>query len=273
LGISHVDDINFMEVYLMNLVYIDESGNTGLNLKDLQQPVFLLAAMILPESKWFSLEKVFLNIAKEYFGDPLPTTFEVQAKDLKNRRGVFKNLTFAQQLSFRDKMLRLLIDNEIVVIYRRIIKIKFEAFCEEHYGPGIKVNPYIMALPFVCMEVDHYLHQSGDDQLGMFIFDEQKETLNDAERSLQTLRLDPSSIVKTRNIIEKGFFIDSSKSFPLQLVDLAAYYIHKYEENKLGLRVSDVDKQSFGKIKKLVSTGIGSSVVDILEWVKKYYIE
>jgi len=39
----------------MNLVYIDESGSTGLNLKDSQQPVFLLAAMILPESKWFSL--------------------------------------------------------------------------------------------------------------------------------------------------------------------------------------------------------------------------
>jgi hypothetical protein len=130
-----------------------------------------------------------------------------------------------------------------------------------------------MALPFVCMEVDHYLRQTGDDQLGMFIFDEQKETLDDAERSLRTLRLDSKSILKTTNIIEKGFFIDSSKSFALQLVDLAAYYIRKYEENELGLRVSDFDKQTFGKIKELASTGIGSNVVDILEWVKKYYIK
>jgi len=70
----------------------------------------------------------------------------------------------------------------------------------------------------------------------MFIFDEQKETLDDAERSLRTLRLDSTSVLKTSNIIEKGFFIDSSKSFALQLVDLAAYYIRKYEENELGLR-------------------------------------
>jgi hypothetical protein len=213
----------------MNLVYIDESGNTGLNLKDSQQPVFLLAAMILPESKWFLLEKLFLDTSSKYFGDPLPTPFEIQAKELKSGRGTFKNLTLAQQLSFRDDMLKLLLNNKLAVIYMRIIKNKFAAFCDEQYGPGIKVNPYIMALPFVCMEVDHYLQQSGSDQLGMFIFDEQKETLDDAERSLRTLRLDSRSILKTTNIIEKGFFIDSSKSFALQLVDLAAYYIRKYE--------------------------------------------
>ena len=257
----------------MTLVYIDESGNTGLNLKDTQQPVFLLAAMILPESKWFLLEELFLDIARKYFGHPLPSPFEIQAKDLKSGRGLFQKLTFKQQLSFRDEMLLLLIDNQVTIIYRRIIKSKFAAFCEKHYGPGIKVNPYIMALPFVCMEVDHYLRRIGSEQLGMFIFDEQKETLEDAERSLRTLRLDSSSILKTTNIIEKGFFIDSSKSFALQLVDLTAYYIRKYEENELGIRVSDIDKQTFKTVKRLVSTGIGSNVVDILEWIKKYYIK
>ena len=256
----------------MNLVYIDESGNTGLNLKDPQQPVFLMAAMVLPESKWFSLEKHFFDISNEYFGNPLPSPFEIQAKDLKSNSGIFRKLDFPQQLSFRDRMLQMLLDNEIKVIYRRIIKSKFADFCDQHYGPGIKVNPYIMALPFVCTEVDHYLRQADDDQLGMLIFDEQKETLDDAERSLRTLRLDSSSILKTTNIVEKGFFIDSSKSFALQLIDLAAYYIRKYEENKLGLRVSEVDKQTFDKIRQLVSTGVGSSVVDILEWVKDHYV-
>lgn len=257
----------------MNFVYIDESGNTGLNLKDPQQPVFLLAAMILPESKWFSLERLFFNAARKYFGDPLPSPFEIQAKDLKSGRGIFENLTFTQQLSFRDEMLQLLVDNEIAIVYRRIIKSNFGAFCEENYGPGIKVDPYVMALPFVCMEVDHYLRQKGGDELGMLIFDEQKENLDYAERSLRTLRLDSTSVLKTTNIIEKGFFIDSSKSFALQLVDLAAYYVRKYEEDKLKLRVSNFDKQTFDKIEKLISTGVGSNVGDILEWVKNNCIK
>jgi hypothetical protein len=56
-------------------------------------------------------------------------------------------------------------------------------------------------------------------------------------------------------------------------VDLAAYYIRKYEENELGLRVSQVDKQTFFRIKDLVSMGVGSSIVDVLEWVKDHYIK
>jgi len=257
----------------MNFVYIDESGNTGLNLKDSQQPIFLLAALILPESKWFLLEKHFFDISRRYFGDILPDKFDIQAKDLKSRRGVFKQISFAEQLSFRDEILQLLLDNEIKIIYRRIIKSKFAAFCEKYYGPGIKVNPYIMALPFVCMEVDHYLQQKPGNELGMLIFDEQKENLDAAERSLRTLRLDSTSVLKTTNIVEKGFFINSAKSFGLQVVDLAAYYVRKYEEDKLGFRVSNTDKQTFDKIRVLISTGVGSNIVDVLEWIKKHYIK
>jgi len=257
----------------MNLVYIDESGNTGANLKDPQQPVFVLAGMILPDSKWFSLEKSFLDIAKKYFGENLPEPFELHAIYLKSGQGIFKQLTFEERLSLRDEALQLLVDNGIVIIYQRIIKNKFAAFCEKNYGPGIKVAPYVMALPFVCMEVNHYLRQKNNE-LGMLIFDEQKEYLDDVEQSLRTLRLDSASILKTTNIIEKGFFVDSSKSTALQLVDLAAYYIRKYEEDKLKIKVSDFDKQTFAKIEKIVSTNVRPRIVeDVLEWFREHKIK
>ncbi|MHC4636915.1 MAG: DUF3800 domain-containing protein [Planctomycetota bacterium] len=166
-----------------------------------------------------------------------------------------------------------LIENKIQVIYRRIIKSRFAEFCEKQYGTGIKVNPYIMALPFICIEVDYYLRQIGQDELGMLIFDEQSETLSDVELSLRTLRLDSSSILKTTKLIEKGFFVDTSKSYALQLVDLAAYYIRKYEEDKLKFRVSDYDKQTFTKVEKLTSVGVGSNIKDILEWIKVNHIK
>jgi hypothetical protein len=255
----------------MNLVYVDESGNTGLNLKDSQQPVFILAAMIVLEHAWFILERDFFRTARGLFGADLAYPFEIHATDLKSGRRFFKDLPLERRLSFRDQMLQLLVDSEVVVIYRRIIKAKFEAFCVDHYGPGIKVNPYVMALPFVCMEVDHYLRHQGPDQLGMLIFDEQKENLDAVERSLRTLRLDSTSILKTTNIVEKGFFVDSSKSFALQLVDIAAYHIRKYEESKSGFRVNPLDAQTFGNLRKLISTGVGSDLIDVVEWVKNYF--
>ena len=40
----------------MYLVYFDESGNTGNNLGDAQQPIFVLCALAVPETKWLQVE-------------------------------------------------------------------------------------------------------------------------------------------------------------------------------------------------------------------------
>jgi hypothetical protein len=39
------------------LIYFDESGQTGTNLRDAVQPVFVLGALIVPESVWLALER------------------------------------------------------------------------------------------------------------------------------------------------------------------------------------------------------------------------
>lgn len=254
----------------MNLIYLDESGNTGLNLKDKQQPVFLLAAIVIHSSKWFTMEKEFNSIMREFFGDRLPE--ELHAIDLRSRRKEFGGLPQGHDLIIRDRMLQLLIDHEIPLIYRSINKIKFERFCEDSYGPGIKIDPYIMALPFVCMEVNALLQEKGSSELGMLIFDEQKESFNDAEKSIKTLRLDTKSILKTTNIIEKGFFVDSKKSFALQLADFVALFARKLEEHNAGIKVNKLDMQTFEKIRSLTKKSDKSRIKDILEWVKMHHV-
>lgn len=256
----------------MNLVYVDESGNTGLNLRDSQQPIFVLAALVLESTDWFALERDFYRLLGDYFqGDQLKS-LEIHATDVKAGRKAFKGIDLHRRLEIRDRLLGLLVEHKVPIIYRRIIKSRFAAFCEETYGPGIRINPYIMALPFVGMEVNHYLHKKGPNELGMLIFDEQKESLADAEKSLRTLRLDQNSIIKTTRLIEKGFFADSTQCFALQLVDLAAYYIRKYKEHGQGYHVNAQDQQTFGQIGTLTSTGVGSRTRDILEWVKNHFV-
>lgn len=257
----------------MYLIYLDESGNTGLNLKDRQQPIFVLGAIAIHKSDWFRLENAFNEITRQFFSPAELENFELHAIDLKSGRNAFKNLTFQKQLEFRNSMIDLLVDNHIELIYQRIIKTKFASFCEKEYGKGIRVNPYIMALPFICMELESYLESKETDTLGMMIFDEQKENLNDVEKSLRTLRLDPDSLLQTNRIIEKGFFVDSSKSYALQLVDLVTYYIRKYEEHKLGIEVSPYDQQIFPKLKKLIWKKNKTNPSDIFEWVKKNHIK
>ena len=99
-----------------------------------------------------------------------------------------------------------------------------------------------------------------------------KESFNEVELSLKTLRLDPDSILKTTNIVEKGFFVDSKKSFALQLADIFALYSRKYEEHKAGIRVNNYDQQTFDKIELLTTKRDGLNIKDILEWVKGHHI-
>lgn len=254
----------------MNLIYLDESGNTGLNLKDKQQPVFLLAAIIIHSSKWFDMEKDFNAIIQTYWGDPADV--EIHATDLVSRRESFEGFAFGQTLEIRDKLLQMLVNYNVPLIYQSINKNKYEKFCEENYGPGIKINPYIMALPFVCMTVNQLLKKRGSKELGMLIFDEQKESFADAEKSLKTLRLDPESVLKTTNIIEKGFFVDSKKSFALQLADIAAFYARKFAEDQQGHKVSEYHKQTFEKIQTMTINESTSKPRDILDWVKRNHV-
>jgi hypothetical protein len=256
----------------MYLVYVDESGNTGLNLKDPQQPVFVLSALLLKEENWFQLEREYDTVLKKHLTDPLPDGFELHAMQIKNGTGVFKGVKLDKRLALRDEMLNLIHRSGAPLIYMRIIKKAFEKFCLENYGSGIHVDPYIMALPFICIEVDGYLKDKAHNALGMLIFDEQKEYYTHVERSIRMLRLDKTSLLQTSNIVEKGFFVDSKKSYALQLSDLVAYYIRKYEEYKLGFRVSDLDKQVFPIVEKLVVPGEFTRTKDIFNWVKQTWV-
>ena len=40
----------------MHFIYLDEAGNTGNNLNDASQPIFVLGALLVHEQKWLRLE-------------------------------------------------------------------------------------------------------------------------------------------------------------------------------------------------------------------------
>jgi len=156
---------------------------------------------------------------------------------------------------------------KLPVVYRKIDKKRYDKFCQSNYGKGIKIEPYIMALPFVSLAVDQLLR--SEKERGILIFDEHKD-LVDIEKSLRTLRLDNNSSLTTRNLIEKGFFIKSEKSYAIQLIDLLLYFIRKYEEHKIGKSVSPHHKEVFGRIEDIAqSLDTHEQQFDIIEWIRE----
>ncbi len=250
----------------MHLVYIDESGNTGKNLVDPQQPVFLLCAMLVHISRWQQLETGLQQICQEALGaQSSKDGFEINATDIRNGSGVFRGIPVADRIEFRDKLLQKAVDADVKLIYRSIEKHRFKKWMVSAFGTGIAINPHVVAFPLLAQVVNRYLQ--AQNTLGIFISDENKEIVADVEKSIRLLRGD-STALKLDRIIEKGFFIDSRSSLVLQLCDLCAYSLRKNEEIKIGIPSKPVDASGISMVNRITHVG-EEPFHDVLEWIKK----
>ncbi len=249
----------------MHLVYFDESGNTGNNLNDAQQPVFVLAALIVPEQVWIEVEQQLQAVVDRYFPPPQPDSFEIHAHELRNGRGIFSDISVANRVALRKKWLAIAQKYDLKLVYRAIVKRRFQRWLQSTFGTGVLINPHVTAFPLVAQVINQYLHALPDRQLGIFISDENQEIVHDVEKSLRVLR-GLEGTLQLDHIIEKVFFIDSAKSLLLQLCDLCALNARKKEEAKAGLTIRSIDEGGIAGIEPLIYRG-SESLQDVLVWI------
>jgi hypothetical protein len=250
----------------MHLIYIDESGNTGKNLADPQQPVFVLGALVVPETSWQPIETALEAAIANHGPKTLGGEDEIHGGDLRQGTGVFKGVAVADRLKLRDAWLQVAIDHKLHFIYRAIIKKRYERWVASTFGPGVTVNPHLAAFPLIAQVANNLLRSFGKDVLGIIISDENREVVGDVERFQKLLRVTPGSLHLDR-IIEKGFFIDSKKSRLLQLADICTLQARKVEERKLGMAPKSIDDRGIDLIQPLIHRG-EESFPDVIEWLK-----
>ncbi|HVS52052.1 MAG TPA: DUF3800 domain-containing protein [Opitutaceae bacterium] len=251
----------------MHLIYFDESGNTGTNLNTAQQPIFVLGALIVPETGWLALEIELHSIVEKFFPSPRVDHFEIHASELHNARDFCKSFSVSHRLEFRDEWFRAAQRHGIKFIYRAIVKKRFQAWVHSVFGAGVAINPHVAAFPIVARAVDTHLQGLGPKTLGMFISDENKDVVRDVEKAHKLLR-GTQGALKLKQIIEKGFFIDSASSLPLQLCDLCVYAARKKEEQKAGIPVKPLDASGVALVDPLILR-MSESLPDVLAWLEE----
>lgn len=80
----------------MHFFYLDESGDSGCNLNDEQQPIFVLAGLSVADKKWNKTKEALDRIIGEYFGGDVPDQFELHSHDLLslNGKGPIKDVSY-----------------------------------------------------------------------------------------------------------------------------------------------------------------------------------
>ena len=249
----------------MYLIYFDESGNTGNNLNDAQQPIFVLCALAVPKDKWLQVEQDLHAEVEKIYPAPRPDDFEIHATELMSGREWCKTIPVTDRLAFRDAWFSVAVKHDLRIIYRAIVKKRFERWMHGEFGAGIAINPHVAAFPLVARVVDDWLRSLPGSPLGIFISDENKEIVGDVEKSIRVLR-GIEGTLKLGQIIEKGFFIDSSKSVVLQLCDLCALTLRKKEEAKAGFRDNPIYHGGIKLLEPLIHRG-DESLQDVLAWI------
>ena len=251
----------------MYLIYLDESGNTGNNLQETQQPVFVLAALLVPEEKWQRLETALQAEIDRFFPSPRPGDFEVHASELINPRGFFRSFPIQHRLDFYKSWMAIAEKHELKVIHRAIVKKRFARWLLDTFGTGIIINPHVAAFPLVAQVINDYLRSLSGPPLGILISDENKDVMRHIENAIRLLRFDQGTL-RLSQIIEKGFFIDSDKSLLLQLCDLCAFCLRRMEEQKAGLPIKALDQPCIPWVKPLVHRG-AEPLGDVLSWLQE----
>ncbi|SKB07596.1 Protein of unknown function [Prosthecobacter debontii] len=251
----------------MNLIYLDESGNTGKNLADPQQPVFVLGALIVPEGKWQLVETDLEAALDKYIPSPRPEKFEIHAGDVRQGSGYFKEVSVTSRIALRDNWLRIANTHGLKFIYRAITKKRYQRWLEEAFGKGVTINPHLVAFPLLSQVINKWLKEQGESELGILISDENREVVGDIERFQRLLRAE-SSELKLDRIIEKGFFIDSQQSCLLQLADLCTYQARKKEERIVGLPPKSIDDTGIELLEPLIYKG-QEAWHDVIQWLSK----
>ena len=84
-------------------------------------------------------------------------------------------------------------------------------------------------------------------------------------RSIEAEQRDPGTLRHDR-IIEKCFFIDSTKSLLLQLCDMCAYYARKKEEQKLNCPIRERHQAGIDLLEPLILKK-QEPLLEIIEWM------
>ena len=135
------------------------------------------------------------------------------------------------------------------------------------FGTGVAINPHIAAFALVARVVDDWLKAQPGSPLGILISDDNREVVRDVEKLIRVLRGIEGSL-KLRQVVEKGFFIDSSTSLMVQLCDLIAFNLRKMEETAAGLRVPSLHQDAIELIQPLIHRG-DEALQDVVAWLSE----
>lgn len=200
----------------MKLLYLDESGSTGIDLENKMQPFFVLAGICVDVKNWHTTNDYFEQEKIKIYKDL--KDIEIHTNELfnSNPKSFFYKNYWKDNLIILEKLVDLICLLNIQITSTVIYKKQYK----KHFGNNIIVDPYLYAFAILYNTFNQSLAKIND--YGIMFCDE----LQKMQKSLEVLY--PKLKIENKNIIEKTFYLNSKKNNFIKIADICSFYINKY---------------------------------------------
>lgn len=211
----------------MYLMYMDESGSTGIDLDNKNQPFFVLTGVCVNAKNWHKINDFFEEEKIKIYPDF--SNIEIHTNELynSNPKSVFYKNDWKFNFSILEKIVELISKLDIKVSIATVYKPRYK----KHFGNNIVVDPYLYSFAILYEKFNNFLINNKD--YGIIFCDE----LKNMESSLEIMY--PKLKQENKNVIEKTFYLNSKKNNFIQIADVCSFYINKYNCIKKGIHTMD----------------------------------
>lgn len=220
----------------MKILYADESGNTGTDLDNKQQPIFVLAGVLVDENNWHSINNTFNEEKIKIL--PILQNYEIHTNELFNssKKSVFNRYNWHENFQTLEKLVDLICKLDISINYIAIDKKFFKKSVNDTFNKTIKIDPYIYSFGLLYDFVSANLEKQQEK--GIIFLDD----ILTIPKQLHSIY--PILSKDNNTMIEEAMFISSKNTNFIQTADIFAFYIEKYFSINKGYKTFGTEKQT-----------------------------
>jgi len=228
------------------LVYIGESGNTGVSTKDANQPHHVHVGLLIHESQSVTINGEFNALFRRHFGHPPGepgTPKEIRPSDLFQGRGYFRSWPPTKRAELIQDCLGILIRRETPLITAYVNKAQFAEARSEGDNPNIiwqspsepTISKFLLALNMFVDELNMSKMDSTQLMEREWPIADYALVVASESRSIKPrfmaefLRSEDGQ--DSTAVLENLCFVEAQHSVGTQLANLCAYFARRWLQN------------------------------------------
>jgi hypothetical protein len=213
----------------MYMVFLDGSGNTGLNLSHPTSTVYLLMALAVHGRAARRLEDAMAGVLDRRFGAASRAPgFECKGSDLYRGEGACAALPPAERVAIYAELVELVAAHGAELIWVGIDKPRLAA---RYPNP---MHPHKLSFIYLVEEVERFLRRRRE--YGLLVSDEEKEVEQQLVEDLSRYKEAGTDFgyrtEDLRQIVDNVHWVKSHNSRLLQLCDCCAYLCQRYHRDR-----------------------------------------